>query len=85
LATDKIYAAAGVRQLPGDRKGSHIFRHNLVTTLSENSVSRAIITSVVGHSNPASINHYLSADIENLRTCALSIDAFPVKKEVFNI
>lgn len=85
LATDKIYAAAGVRQLPGDRKGSHIFRHNLVTTLSENSVSRAIITSVVGHSNPASINHYLSSDIENLRTCALSIDAFPVKKEVFNI
>ena len=34
----KIFKAAGIRQLKGDRKGFHIFRHHLATTLLGNGI-----------------------------------------------
>lgn len=76
-----IYKAAGVRTLEGDRKGTHIFRHHLVTALLSNGVAQPVVSETVGHSSPESLAPYLHADIENLRKCALDISRFPIKRE----
>lgn len=74
---------AGVRNNPGDRKGIHLFRHYLATSLLGNGVAQPIISSTLGHRSPGSLAPYLSADFSHLKECALSIDRFPVRKEVF--
>ena len=80
---NKIFDSAAIRKNKNDKRGTHIFRHRLATHLAENGVSRPIISSTLGHSDPTSLNHYLSADIENLRQCALSIEQFPVKEGLY--
>lgn len=72
----KIMNAAGIRQDAGDRKGFHIFRHRLVTTLLGNGVPQPIISGVAGQTSPASLNPYLYANFSNLKKCALSVERF---------
>jgi integrase len=79
----KIMAAAGIRQNAGDRKGFHIFRHRLATDLLGNSVPQPIISKITGQTSPDSLEAYLSADFVHLKECALSIERFPLRKEVF--
>ncbi|MBQ6478705.1 MAG: tyrosine-type recombinase/integrase [Erysipelotrichaceae bacterium] len=79
-----IYKAANIRQSPGDRKGNHLFRHNLATLLLENGTDKAIISNVLGHSDPCSTEAYLSADTIHLKQCALSVETYPMKREVLN-
>ncbi|GHV49270.1 hypothetical protein FACS189499_10260 [Clostridia bacterium] len=79
----KIMLAAGIRQEAGDRKGFHIFRHRLVTTLLGNGVPQPVISDIVGQTSPASLSPYLYANFSNLKECALSVDRFPICKEVF--
>ena len=74
---------AGVRNNPGDRKGIHLFRHYLATSLLGNGVEQPVISSTLGHQSPGSLAPYLSADFPHLKECALIIDCFPVRKEVF--
>jgi integrase len=81
----KIMNTAGIRQNDGDRKGSHIFRHHFATKLLGNGVPRPIISNLVGHTSPDSLDAYLSADFPHLKECALSIDRYPVPAEVFSI
>lgn len=81
----KIYKAAGIRQNDGDRRGSHLFRHHLATTLAECGISQPVISETLGHEDPSSLDHYLSTDIVNLRKCALSIEVYPVGEEVLCI
>jgi integrase len=81
----KIMKVAGIRQEPGDRKGFHLFRHYLVTQLLGNGVPRPVISSVVGHTSPVSLDAYLHADFPHLKDCAISIECFPVNREVFAI
>lgn len=76
-----IYKASHVRCAKGDRRGTHIFRHHLVTALLSNSTDQATISQTVGHSSPESLAPYLHADIENLRKCALDISQFPIRRE----
>ena len=78
----KIMKAANVRTKAGDRKGFHIFRHHLATTLLGNDVSQPVISRILGHTSPASLDAYLSADFLHLKECALSIACFPLGKEV---
>jgi len=78
-----IMNKAGIRNNPGDRRGFHLFRHHLATSLLENGIAQPIISSTLGHQSPESLNPYLSADFSHLKECALSIDNFPVKKEIF--
>jgi len=80
---DKIMNAANIRQSPGDRRGFHIFRHNLVTTMLENDIPEPVIMRLAGHMAPSSLEAYLSADFKHLKECALSIDKFPLKQGVF--
>jgi len=81
----RIMKAAGIRQTKGERKGLHIFRHHLATTLLGNNVSQAVISRTLGHSSPSSTETYLSADFAHLKDCALSISQFPISEEVLSI
>ncbi|MBR1849155.1 MAG: tyrosine-type recombinase/integrase, partial [Lachnospiraceae bacterium] len=83
--TAHIYKAAGIRQNSGDRKGSHLFRHHVATHLAMKGFSQPIISEILGHETPESLDYYLSSDIDHLRTCALSIEEFPVAEEVFQV
>ncbi|MEA1969201.1 MAG: tyrosine-type recombinase/integrase [Thermodesulfobacteriota bacterium] len=79
----RIMQAASIRQLKGDRKGFHIFRHHLATALLGNGVPYPVISRTLGHTSPDSLDSYLRADFPHLKECAISIDCFPVPKEVF--
>jgi len=79
----RIMEEAGIRQSKGDRKGFHIFRHHLATTLLGNGVPQAVISGALGHTVPESVETYLSADLVHLKECALSIARFPVSEGVF--
>lgn len=83
-AINAVYDTAGIRMDKGDRRGSHIFRHLLAVTLLENEVPQPVISSTLGHTSPDSVEAYLSADFVHLQRCGLSIENFPVRKEVFN-
>ncbi|ETR69183.1 MAG: hypothetical protein OMM_09824 [Candidatus Magnetoglobus multicellularis str. Araruama] len=76
--------AANIRQSKGDRKGFHIFRHHLATALLGNGISQPVISSTLGHTSPDSLEPYLSADFSHLKDCSISIESFPMKKEVFS-
>ena len=78
-----IMGKAGIRQNPGDRKGMYLFRHYLATSLLGYGVEQPIISSTLGHQSPSSLAPYLSADFTHLKECALNIERFPVRKEVF--
>lgn len=81
----KACRMAGIRQEPGDRRGTHIFRHNLASSLLENGVAQPVITQTLGHTAPDSLEPYLRADFVHLKECALSIKAFPLAEEVFSL
>jgi len=72
-----------IRQEKNNRKGFHISRHHLVTALMGKGVPQPVISAIVGHINPSSIETYSYADHTHLKECALSIERFPVSKEVF--
>lgn len=78
-----IFKAADIRQEKGDRRGTHIFRHRLATKLLENGIPQPVISQTLGHTDPASLQAYLSADIKHLRECALSVEQYPLDWEVF--
>jgi integrase len=84
-ASARLYKAAKIRQSKGDCRGTHLFRHNVATTLVSNGIPRPVASAVLGHENPNSLDHYTSADIKHLRTCALSIGEYLVAKEVFEL
>lgn len=81
----KVFRMAGIRQSPGERKGTHIFRHNAASSMLENGVQQPVISKTLGHSSPQSLEAYLSADFVHLKECALGIETFPVAKGVFPI
>lgn len=80
----RILIKAGVRHEEG-QKGVRLFRHNLATRMLESNVPTRIISEILGHLSPLSLNPYIDADIKHLRECGLSIEDFPVRKEVFEI
>lgn len=80
----KIMKHTGIRQNKGDRKGTHIFRHNLASSLLENGISRPVISQTLGHIASGSLEPYLHTDFSHLKELAISIDAFPISREVFD-
>jgi integrase len=81
--SNKIMKAANIRQSAGDRRGFHIFRHRVATELLSGGVPQPVISRVLGHTSPDSLETYLSADFKHLKECALSIERFPMPEEVF--
>ena len=80
----KAMRLANIR-INGGRKGTHLLRHCVATSLLKNNVPTAIIATTLGHSNVESTNVYLSSDMAALKDFALSIEQFPVRKEVFDV
>ena len=81
--SESIMNILGIRQEKGDRKGFHISRHHLVTTLMGKGIQQPVISAIVGHIDPGSIETYSYANHVDLKDCALSIERFPVPLEVF--
>ena len=79
---DKIMQAAGIRHEKGSRRGFHIFRHHLATALLGNGIPQPVISKTLGHTSPGSLGAYLSADFPHLKECSLSVERFPLRKEV---
>lgn len=79
----RLYKAASVRQGKQNRKGAHLFRHNLATSFSGNDIPRPVISATLGHVDPDSLDQYLFADITHLRDCAINIEGYPVRKGAF--
>ena len=73
----------GIRQDKGARKGTHIFRHYLASSLMGNGIPQPIISRTLGHTSPDSLEPYLRADFVHLKECALSIENFSVAEDVF--
>jgi len=48
-------------------------------------VPRPVVSAVLGHDDPGSLDYYLSADIAHLRECALDVGRFPVREGVFDV
>ncbi len=81
----KMLRVVGIRQDKGARKGTHIFRHYLASSLLGNGIPQPIISNILGHTSPGSLEPYLRADFVHLKKCALCIEKFPVAEEVFNL
>ena len=79
---NKIMKAAYIRQGKGNRRGFHIFRHHLATTLLGNGIPQPVISRILGHTSPDSLDPYLSSDFPHLKECSLSVERFPLRKEV---
>ena len=82
FAVEKVFKKANIRQNEKKRKGTHIFRYNLATSLLKNEIPQPIISQVLGHTSSTSLKFYLSADFYHLKQCALSIQQFENIKEV---
>ena len=80
----KVMETAGIRQNKGDRKGGHIFRHRVVSRMAEKNVPTPVISAIVGHSSPKSLDAYLYTDMKHLRECALGLEKYPISEEVFS-
>jgi len=74
----KIMEAAKVRQGAKQQKGLHLFRHHFATTLLGNRVAQPIISNALGQIDPVSVEAYFSSDFINLKSCAISVDKFPI-------
>ena len=79
---NKIMKVADIRQEKGSRRGFHIFRHHLATALLGNGIPQPVISRVLGHMSTSSLDAYLSADFPHLKECSLSVEGFPLRKEV---
>ena len=79
---EKVYNVAGVRT-DGGRKGTHLLRHNLSLSLLNSGASTPMITEILGHASPEAVNAYLESDEVALKGCALSVESYPIGKEVF--
>lgn len=82
---DRVYRLAGIRQDKDAHKGTHLFRHHAATKMLESGVQRAVISKTLGHADPDSLGPYLHADFKHLREFSLSLSAYPVSEEVWDI
>lgn len=80
-AATAVLTKAGVRA-EGGKRGPHLFRHNFAVALLQNGIQTPVISEILGHASPVSIEPYLESDLIRLKECALSIGNYPVGKEV---
>lgn len=76
ISVSKVMDEANIRMKKGERRGTHIFRYNLATTLLEKNIPQPVISQTLGHTSPESLESYLKADIVHLRQCGLSVEQF---------
>jgi integrase len=80
---DKLMKLSEIRQNIGDRRGFHLFRHRVVTKFLDNDVPIPVISKILGHTSPKSLDPYLSADLKHLKECSISIEKYPIIPGIF--
>ena len=80
--TNKTYMKAGIRQ-GRVRKGTHLLRHSLADELVNSGSDLAIVSKILGHKDPETTLGYLSANIEQLRECALDVSQYPITHKLY--
>jgi integrase len=80
----RFFEKLGIR-CDGEENGIRLFRRYLASKILENGVQPRIISEILGHLSPESLNPYIDTDIKHLRECGLSIEKYPVGKEVFEV
>lgn len=80
----RFFEKLGIR-CDGEENGIRLFRRYLASKILENGVQPRVISDIMGHLSPESLNPYIDTDIKHLRECGLSIERHPVGKEVFEI
>lgn len=80
----KIMDRAQIRLNPGDRRGSHIFRHHVATKMAENNIPAPVISATLGQKSPKSLDAYLSTDLVHLKECAIDLGDYSIPKEVLD-
>jgi integrase len=80
----RFFEKLGIRY-DDKENGIRLFRRYLATKILETGVQPKIISDILGHQSPESLNPYIAADIKHLRECGLSIEKYPVGKEVFEV
>ena len=84
-AVGRAMDAAGVRVGGGRRRGAHLFRHNVATTIVGSGLQPIMATAALGHEDPGTVNRYLHADVGHLRECALDVSVFGIGKGAFDV
>ncbi len=74
---NRAYDLCGIRQ-GGVRRGSHLLRHSLADEMVNEGSDVTMVSKTLGHLSPTTSLGYMSSNIEQLRACALSIEAYPV-------
>jgi len=69
----KYLQKAGIHYERAQHHGMHSLRHSLATTLLEQQTPIVVIQEVLGHTDPATTQRYLSVDVEQLRGCAMEV------------
>lgn len=78
----KLYRLAGIRQ-DGRRRGLHLLRHHLAVSMLQDGADMSVISNVMGHRSPQTVESYLSCSAELLRRCAISIEYYPVNSKTY--
>lgn len=79
-----VFNAAGIRT-EGGQVGSRLLRHHIATYLLSQKVSQPVISSILGHLLPESLNHYVDSDIEALREFGLDISPYPLNETLHDL
>lgn len=82
IVVSRVFDKVGIIKHEG-QKGVRQFRHHLATHLLESGASTTVISDILGHLSPLSINPYIDTDIERLRDCGLDIDEFSLGGDIF--
>jgi site-specific recombinase XerD len=72
-----IAKAVRCADIPAEKKNSfgwRTLRHSLATNLLQNNVELSTISSILGHSSPETVKHYIRVDLDGLRKCALKVE-----------
>lgn len=77
----KYMDQVSVSHIPGEGKCLHAFRRKFGTTLLNAEIPANEISNALGHTHQDSLWHYIAADVEHLRSCALDLTDVPVTME----
>lgn len=79
---ERFFTRLGLK-CEGKQRRLRILRHYLASKLLHNGNMPAVISGILGHIRPESLDPYIDEDIENMRTCALDVSMFPIENELF--
>ena len=81
-AVISTYRKIGICQ-KNEKRGTHILRHSFADEMMNSGSDITIVAKTLGHLHPNTTLGYLSANIEQLRQCSLSIEDYPITHKLY--